>query len=360
VRIMPNPPDALGRFVFVDALRGLAALGVVIYHFTEANHIPALISALPRWIGLIVEHGNLGVPVFFVLSGFVIAHSLYSERVSLPVAGRFMLRRSLRLDPPYWVAIALTLAFAFLSAAIIAGKRPPNVSLSQVAAHILYLQEALNFPELDTVFWTLCMEIQFYLIYVLMLGVGRNDPSLPSQGRRSVLILSVAAVVSLMWPYGIITAEPWHGSFLPLWHGFLLGVVAYWSWRYPKLRIFFCGFALLVFIAAVAGDSPFSLTCVFVACLLLAVACAGRLTSYLRWRGLQRLGTISYSLYLTHNPITGASFAAGYRLTGDTLITEILWTAGSITACILVATGIFYLIERPSLRLARHIKLRTY
>src|SRR5689334_15625966 len=94
---------ASGRFLFVDALRGFAALGVVIFHFTEADHIPLLASALPAWVVLILNHGNLGVPVFFVLSGFVIAHSVHSERVTMPFAAKFMLRRSLRLDPPYWV-----------------------------------------------------------------------------------------------------------------------------------------------------------------------------------------------------------------------------------------------------------------
>ena len=61
------------RFSFVDALRGIAALAVVLFHAFEGNHIPQLIPVMPRWITDIIDHGNLGVAIFFVLSGFVIA-----------------------------------------------------------------------------------------------------------------------------------------------------------------------------------------------------------------------------------------------------------------------------------------------
>ena len=346
---------ASGRFLFVDALRGIAALGVVIFHFTEASHIPLLTSALPAWVVSILDHGNLGVPVFFVLSGLVIAHSVHSERVTIPFAGRFMLRRSLRLDPPYWVAITLTLAFAALSAIIIPDKQFPHLSAGQITAHLLYLQEILDYPEINSVFWTLCQEVQFYLIYILILALGRNDPSLRLQGRKVTAILTASILVSLLWPTGLVTVEPWHGSFLPLWYGFLLGVGAYWSWRYVELRPFFGGFALIVAVAGIARSDAFSLTCATVACLLLAMGSLGRITTALGWPWLQFLGAISYSLYLIHNPVTGASFRVGYKLTGDTLIAEVFWTGGAIIACILFATCIYYLVEKPSMKLARMV-----
>ena len=67
---------------------------------------------------------------------------------------------------------------------------------------------------------------------------------------------------------------------------------------------------------------------------------------------LQFLGKISYSLYLVHNPITGAVFRAGYMLTGRTLLTEAVWWAVSVATCVIAATFVFSVIERPSLRLS--------
>jgi len=327
------------------------------FHLTAADHIPLLLSKLPAWLIFVFEHGKLGVPVFFVLSGFVIAHSVHDKRVTVPLAGRFMLRRSLRLDPPYWLAIGLTLGFAVLSTFVVKGKQIPDVTVPQIVAHLFYLQDILGYPEINSVFWTLCMEVQFYLVYVFLLALGKNDPSRRMQGWPVLTILSFAVIVSLLWPIGLVKAEPWRGSFFPLWHGFLLGVAAYWSWRYVELRTYFVAFAAIVAVAAVLRSDSFALTCATIAVLLFGAACLGKITSALRWRWLQFLGAISYSLYLMHNPITGASFRAGYMLTGHTLLTEILWATMALVACILCAAAAYYLVEKPSIKLSRMIDL---
>jgi peptidoglycan/LPS O-acetylase OafA/YrhL len=350
--------SAAGRFLFVDALRGVAALGVVLFHLKAGHHIPLLASALPTWLNFVIDHGDLGVAVFFVLSGFVISHSVHEDRISMPMAAKFMLRRSLRLDPPYWAAIALTLGFAAASTLSVPHKSIPGVSAGQIVAHIFYLQEILGFPEINTVFWTLCMEVQFYLIYILILALGRKDPALPMQGKRVLALLACASIFSLLWPTGLLTGEPWRGSFLPLWHGFLLGVAAYWSWRYRAIRPFFAGIALTVLIAAAVRGDSFSLTCAVVAALLLTMGLFGRITTALHWPWLQFLGAISYSLYLIHNPVTGATFRAGYILCGDTLPTEALWAVGALCSCVLFSACLYYMIEKPSMRLARMIDLR--
>src|SRR6516164_3822489 len=83
------------RFLLVDALRGIAAMSVVVFHLVQGHHIDLFLGGSPTWLTVILEHCHLGVAIFFVLSGFVIAHSLYGKDVTLSLAGRFMLRRSL-------------------------------------------------------------------------------------------------------------------------------------------------------------------------------------------------------------------------------------------------------------------------
>jgi peptidoglycan/LPS O-acetylase OafA/YrhL len=80
------------RFTFVDALRGLAALSVVLYHAYEGGHIAGLLAHLPAWATHLLRQGGMGVAVFLVLSGVVISHSVAGSRVSLSFVGRFMLR----------------------------------------------------------------------------------------------------------------------------------------------------------------------------------------------------------------------------------------------------------------------------
>jgi peptidoglycan/LPS O-acetylase OafA/YrhL len=267
-----------------------------------------------------------------------------------------MLRRSIRLDPPYWFAIALTLVFAVLSARIVPGKLPLQFSSAQILAHVFYLQDILRYANLNPVFWTLCLEVQFYLAYAALLTCSRNDPNKRLQGNYTVAILCSACVLSLLWPVGVITSPLWPGGFLQLWHAFLLGTAAYWSWRNPILVPFFVVFALLIGGFAIFRGESFSLASVLTAGVLWIAAATKRIYTALGWRWLQFLGLISYSLYLTHNPITGAVFRIGY--TGRSALLEAMWWFVSIACCILVAAGLWWLVERPSMRLARKISLR--
>src|SRR5207244_3567232 len=106
-----------GRFLFLDSLRGLAALSVALFHCFNHWVSPIhdqLALVLPRPVQVLLEHADLGVEIFFVLSGFVIAHSLFGHAVTPRFAGNFALRRSLRLDPPYWTMILISVAWPYL------------------------------------------------------------------------------------------------------------------------------------------------------------------------------------------------------------------------------------------------------
>ena len=107
--------------------------------------------------------------------------------------------------------------------------------LVELVAHVLYLQDILGYPNINSVFWTLCLEVQYYLIYVVLLAVTRNNPNAPYQGKPTIAIIGAAALISLLWPTGVIQDGLWPGSFLPFWHSFLLGVATYWSLRNPKI-----------------------------------------------------------------------------------------------------------------------------
>ena len=152
------------RFTFIDGLRGIAAMGVVCCHLMVHCQFGQLFRAhTPGVLFQIVNNGFLGVPVFFVLSGFVIAYSQRGVRVTGKFLRNFALRRSLRLDPPYWATIALILVLRFV------GKMHGHsgdqfVGWGAIGAHVFYLQGLLHVPEINGVFWTLCYEVQFYLV----------------------------------------------------------------------------------------------------------------------------------------------------------------------------------------------------
>src|SRR5207244_937357 len=91
--------------------------------------------------------------------------------------GGFALRRSIRLDPPYWTAIVFVLALHVLGplTGIVPspyGEAPPQAS--QILTHLFYAQDILGFEHLSLGFWTLCIEVQFYLLLVIFVGVAQR------------------------------------------------------------------------------------------------------------------------------------------------------------------------------------------
>jgi peptidoglycan/LPS O-acetylase OafA/YrhL len=318
------------RFVFIDGLRGIAALSVALYHAVEGDHITSLLAAMPSALQTVLHNGNNGVALFFVISGFVIAHSLRDD-ITLSEAGRFMLRRSIRLDPPYWFAIALTCLIA-------AAKGTAAFAGAQIAAHLFYAQDLLGFPSISPIFWTLCLEIQFYVVFAALLL---------TRSRGALIAAFVASV-----PLSCFVLVP--GLFTSLWYGFLLGAAAYISWKAER-PVWFLTYAAVMFGLGLYRADVFMLVCVVSAFALFAVARIGRLTTFLNWRALQFIGSISYSLYLLHNPVIGATFRIGYWLTERTMITEALWWAVSILACVGAAFCLWFAIERPSMNLAKSV-----
>ena len=143
------------RFTLLDGLRGLAAFSVMCYHI-GATGKPRLRDLAPWPLKYYLFHGALGVPVFFVVSGFTIAWSLRNVRMNGTVFARFLLRRSLRLDPPYWAAIAIAILSPYQ-------KSPPAPSLRVIAATCSIAGGLLRIPEVNPVFWTLFLRVSVLL-----------------------------------------------------------------------------------------------------------------------------------------------------------------------------------------------------
>ncbi|MBW0007309.1 MAG: acyltransferase [Sphingomonas sp.] len=329
------------NFLLVQALRGLAALWVVLFHLEKQQAIAGLTVHLPSWLTYsIFGYGSAGVAVFFVLSGFVIAHSLAGKDMTVRELGRFALRRSARLDPPYWASMALVVATG--AALALAHHEPPQLpGAGQVAAHVLYVQEFLRIPELQVVYWTLTYEIQFYLVFAASALLDRRW----QWGLYALALISAFA------------GREWgpHGLFVNLWHGFFLGVLAYRCGYLKEASwpLWVLAAVALLFRHPEAG--VFAVPCAATAGLLFVAARAERLTTALSARPWQWLGAISYSLYLVHVPTLRLLTGAWQRVADRGPIADAIGGMLLLGACI-AAAALFYLaFERPSHRLAKRL-----
>ncbi|HKR59305.1 MAG TPA: acyltransferase [Pyrinomonadaceae bacterium] len=162
------------RLLSIDALRGIAALGVVLYHAVHqtASAVPANLFQYPvRLIQFLSSFGYIGVFLFFVISGFCIHLQWAKARAGgqdHPVKfGAFWRRRLRRLYPPYLIALAVYLVIT----AFTAGIDVTHFFVYDVVMHLLMLHnlDPQTCYSINGVFWTLAIEEQLYLAYFLLL-----------------------------------------------------------------------------------------------------------------------------------------------------------------------------------------------
>jgi peptidoglycan/LPS O-acetylase OafA/YrhL len=143
------------RIVALDLIRFFAALSVVLYHYISL-HAP---NAYPL-ISEAAKYGYLGVPLFFIISGYVIALSA-NNRTAL----QFGISRFVRLYPALWAGVIFTV----LVLVVLTDKQ---YSVQQVLANFTLLNDHFGFKDIDSVYWTLKVELKFYAGVFLLLIFG--------------------------------------------------------------------------------------------------------------------------------------------------------------------------------------------
>lgn len=344
------------RFGFLDGVRGLAALAVVLYHLYYATELKqALVRVMPEIVHDFLSRCSLGVEAFFLLSGFVIALSVGSSRVDWKYAGNFALRRQIRLDPPYWVTIALQVVLIY--AARFAGRgqlaQPPTAG--GIGAHLLYIQQFLGFDHIVPIFWTLCYEVQFYAIFILAMAAAQwAGVSRPRLAQASLI-----AFAGSLWLFVTRPESPWC---FPMWFMFQLGVLLFWTYRDASLKptvYVAMAMVLAAAIRAVAlGAERQAWQLGFVTALSVVFHVASLkdgLSTWLSWRWVQYLGRISYSLYLIHIVI-GTRFITLFGKANTPPSKALLLLVIGIGASIVAADLLNRFVERPSMDFAARFK----
>ncbi|TXG78438.1 MAG: acyltransferase [Thermomicrobiales bacterium] len=331
---MKRESAAGGRLRFVDGLRGIAAMMVVLYHLAGRTSADWLVSK-----------GYLGVSVFFVLSGFVITMAIGERKVTAGFLGRFAARRSLRLDPPYWTSIAIAIALMLVAARMGIPKELPGGTA--ILAHLFYLQDILGLPAISDVYWSLCLEIQFYLFLMVLLWICGQRVG--SGGFKA--LLGALLVLSLVQQANLLELTP-RGVFLPYWYGFAAGSVTYWTSVGRLSARYFAGTLLVLLAFAPFAHGEAVLVTALTVMSLHVASRLWRMQDWLSGPVTQFLGRTSYSLYLFHALIGWSAQSFALRFVNQ-------WAALAIgmTSSILFAAAAYVMIERPAIRLSHVVRM---
>lgn len=327
------------RFDLLDGLRGLAAIGVMIYHYTQHNGLNWLPGA---WVA---------VDLFFILSGFVLHHS-YANKINRGMSLRdFLFIRLIRLGPLYFIGWALGLTAALI---VLSNEFSPLATPAVIKAAILGL---IWFPYLNNLSWPFGSDMIHGPIFPL------NDPAwslffelfvnivfffylytTKSKIRVKFVLYAFAVFISLTFIFH--QYNPGWGKvnfifgFPRVIFEFFAGALIY-SLGYHKRKISF-KFTALVILLGLFGIFSENYRINFINSIVLMPALVILLSS-LSVEGnakkiCQKLGELSYPLYIIHFPV----FRLMYELTSIKNIQPVLQTLLMSTVSIALAFMFIY------------------
>jgi peptidoglycan/LPS O-acetylase OafA/YrhL len=302
-------------------IRAIASLSVAIFHLGG--------KAIP-----VLNYGWMGVQMFFVLTGFVICWSL-PENYKLLDFPRFLVRRVVRIEPPYICSIILIIVLSYF-----VYHNSNNINLKNVLFHLAYINNFLKDDYLSPVYWTLGIEFQFYVL------IGMLFPYLFHSKYSAILSLLFLNILSFYW----IVEYSFVLNFISY---FTLGILSY-MYKTKKIeRNEFFGIAtlLLFYMYFHIGPEPTAVS--LLTCIIIVFISKSNII-------IDFFSRISFSLYLTHD-IVGSQLVIFF---GDLFQTKNIYTKAfafsiGLAAAILFAYVFHILIEKKALKLSKYFKYRT-
>ena len=322
---MPGTP-ASPRLDSLQAARGIAALGVLVFHSSQATG--ARVAALPPWLDAVFATGYLGLDFFFVLSGFIIFASHMRDPRTFKAARAYFIKRVLRIFPPYLpISIALLVAF-WLAPQLLQSVHGPLPEPSLLSSLLLLPDDA---PPALTIAWTLIFEMVFYTVFLVFFVSTRVFISamvlwcagiLAWTGSESALLDTVFSMRNLEFLMGMgvacLVRKRWGNA--PGLLSLLIGVIA-----------------LGAAVVALPAHPPLVMGACFAA-IVFGLVILERNNRMRVPAALVSLGDASYSLYLTHNPVQSIIS----RVIPKVLATSSWWLAMALAIAGSIAAAFSY------------------
>lgn len=315
----------------LSSLRFFAAFSVCLYHFvctttgfvTDENVLSFF------------NNGKYGVQMFFVISGFVIPWSMYNAGYKLKNIFRFLLKRFLRLEPPYLVSVVLAIIIILLRQNIL-NNYDVQFSSTQIILHFGYLIPFFNnYHWLNQIYWTLAIEFQYYLLIALLFPLFIS----PNKIYRYILYIVFIAL-------GLIS----NPDFLPFWLPvFLMGIILFLT---IKNKINKIEFYLLLIVLSIWSVYLYGIIC---CCYSLITVFSILYFNSKEFKITNFLGEMSYSVYLIH-PLIGGTLINVLSHSITVAWQKILLIVLGVIITFLSAWIMYLFVEKPSKRWSAGIK----
>ena len=296
---MDAPSLKPSRWLWVDALKGVLCLCIVLHHLAVYGPMPEAAHALvPGLMGFWFEHGRLAVHGFLVLGGYFTALSLAPRGVLVSgvALGPVIWRRYLRLAVPFVAAVLLAMACDALARPWLGGDVSDLPTWRQLLAHGLLMQDVLGVPSLLAGAWYVAIDFQLFVLTLLLLGCAQSMGTQSRVWSRGLVLGLTGLSLAI---FNLDASLDW--SALYFFGSYGLGVLACWARHSRDRGRWLQGLAALVALALCLAWRERLVVAAGVMALLVTLPVAhsvGRFPA-----ALAALGERSYSVFLVHTPM---------------------------------------------------------
>ncbi|MEO1045707.1 MAG: acyltransferase [Pseudomonadota bacterium] len=281
------------KFLELEAVRGVAALMVTLYHFPTFS---------PIYENPVIRNGDLMVDLFFVISGFVISYNYFDNIGSSDKLVAFQKKRFWRLYPLHLLTF-LVFVIIDLTRIVMNGESGESPESWKLALYNLLLVQALFADELSYNFpsWSISTEFLTYFVFAcIAMMAGRL--------KSAIMLTMFVASAALCWhldAFHNVVGYP----ILRCFYGFFAGVLVHrfyeggdhrrYGWLLSPIIWSLVSIATMAFYDRLAAWLPVVIFSLLVASLAVHAG-SSHMTNLLNSRFLQHLGKVSYSIYMWH------------------------------------------------------------
>ncbi len=322
----------------IDLLRFLAAMAVVLFHYTFRGYAASNYSPMAfADISPVTKYGYLGVELFFLISGFVILMTASSGSLN-----KFIASRIARLYPAFWFGCTLT----FIAIFIFGGERF-SADVKQFLLNLTMLHEFIHVKSIDGVYWTLTIELKFYAMVVLVLLLRQIHRA------EAFLAAWLAVSIALIFFPSYRLREILIVDYSPY---FVAGAVCFLiykrGWSLNRLAMIMVSLTLAIYgalrslaIIEKMYSTPFDgalIAAIICSFFVVMALIASRKLTIVTKRNWTLVGTLTYPLYLIHQNI-------GYMMLGyaHTRVNSYVALFTVIGLMLLASYAVHRFVEKP-------------
>ncbi len=312
------------RLPFIDAVKGIACLVIVVHHLAVYGPMSEVIGAVyPQLIDTLVVYGRLAVQVFFVVAGYFVASQFAPNGVTTSInPGPLVWKRYKRLITPFLFAVTLA---ALITALVRPWFQHDSLSgaptVGQLIAHLFLAYDLIGWEALSAGGWYVAVDFQLFAIVTVLIALIHL---LPERWHRLLPVLVTALTAWSLWHISRYEAYEIAAPYFFGYYG--LGMLAYWAAHAPAKAWFVALLTLIALLGLIALGIEFrkSVASATLSALILSIASArGWLEQWPRSASLHWLGERSYSIFLIHyglcigvNAIWSVLFPTGLLING--------------------------------------------